>query len=435
MIPYLSHPNDVQLGHMRTNKKCPLYMEDADKASKPDAAAGEGLVERQGTKLTIKTKKKADESQTPRSVNLGPPKTKPPAKEKKDIVPEKLPALKIKIPVLLEAGMSSIVNKQETSLPVSTRSENVPDSIADGAHVQGTIVKASIKVAKDPPPKNERVQEHGSQQEVQQEEPRALFKQVAKPKKLKIRTGDGNSQHVKEMPQERREKDKRQRLGGHRDRAHEEDVRQLQEKHEQDTKVQKTKDMFMVREREERARAIEIERLEKEREMELEKERMREREMEKERERELEMERERERERKRQRDREDRARELKERERQRERELQREREIQKEKELQRERDLQKERELQRERDLHREKMRLQEERERQQERQRQERVRLDEGKVRRGQVPNSHASEEERNRGSKKRAHPEKVESQPKRQRKRGGGEVSFQSTFMCASL
>lgn len=110
-------------------------MEDVDKVLKFDVVVGEGLVECQGIKLMIKMKKKVDELQILRFVNLGFLKIKFLVKEKKDIVFEKLLVFKIKIFVFLEVGMFSIVNKQEISFLVLIRFENVFDFIVDGVYV------------------------------------------------------------------------------------------------------------------------------------------------------------------------------------------------------------------------------------------------------------------------------------------------------------
>lgn len=97
----------LQLGHMRTNKKCPLYMEDGEPVAwQEQGAAAEGLVERQGTKITIKRKslstKTVEELDSPKSVQAPPPKVSLPKKDSKTPPPPppplaKLPSLKIRL--------------------------------------------------------------------------------------------------------------------------------------------------------------------------------------------------------------------------------------------------------------------------------------------------------------------------------------------------
>lgn len=88
---------------MRTNKKCPLYNEEGDPVAWQDSgAAADGLLERQGTKITIKRKsvptKKVEELDSPISEQPPAIKTSMP---KKEIPPPlsllKTPSLRMKI--------------------------------------------------------------------------------------------------------------------------------------------------------------------------------------------------------------------------------------------------------------------------------------------------------------------------------------------------
>lgn len=95
--------NCLQLGHMRTNKKCPLYNEEGEHVAWQDSvAAADGLLERQGTKITIKRKsiptKKMEELDSPKSVQ--PPEIITPLPKKEISLPVpllKTPSLRMKI--------------------------------------------------------------------------------------------------------------------------------------------------------------------------------------------------------------------------------------------------------------------------------------------------------------------------------------------------
>lgn len=101
--PLTSIVYSLQLGHMRTNKKCPLYNEEGEPVAWQDSgAAADGLLERQGTKITIKRKsiptKKMEELDSLKSVETSVVKTPPPKMEIPSSVPLlKTPSLRMKI--------------------------------------------------------------------------------------------------------------------------------------------------------------------------------------------------------------------------------------------------------------------------------------------------------------------------------------------------
>nr|XP_024393704.1 transcription initiation factor TFIID subunit 1-like isoform X3 [Physcomitrium patens] len=99
-----------QLGHMRTNKKCPLYNEEGEPVAWQDSgAAADGTLERQGTKITFKRKsiptKKVDELESPKSAQAPVVRTPLPKKEIPAPVPLiKTPSLKMKIKLISGAN-------------------------------------------------------------------------------------------------------------------------------------------------------------------------------------------------------------------------------------------------------------------------------------------------------------------------------------------
>lgn len=127
----------LQLGHMRTNKKCPLYNEEGEPVAWQDlGAAADGLLERQGTKITIKRKsiptKKMEELDSPKSVQPPLMKTPLPKKDVPVLVPLlKTPSLRIK----LKSGATPTQSTDNSPAPsgsIPPKGEKV-----HGAHANG----------------------------------------------------------------------------------------------------------------------------------------------------------------------------------------------------------------------------------------------------------------------------------------------------------
>ncbi|KAL3694992.1 hypothetical protein R1sor_008643 [Riccia sorocarpa] len=140
-----------QLGHMRTNKKCPLYMEDAEgNSQRHESAAAEGLLERQGTKITIK-KKKIVELQASKPPQ--PAKTQPGKTPKAPKPPVKIPSLKIKIQSAAKDNSSELsVGKKESKVsdaretPVDPGLQQ-PEPETEPQTVKGIVLQDGMKFA------------------------------------------------------------------------------------------------------------------------------------------------------------------------------------------------------------------------------------------------------------------------------------------------
>ncbi|KAG0629769.1 hypothetical protein M758_1G128800 [Ceratodon purpureus] len=126
-----------QLGHMRTNKKCPLYNEEGEHVAWQDSgAAADGLLERQGTKITIKRKsvptKKVEELDSPKSVQP-PVIVTPLPKEIPPPVPLlKTPSLRMKIKL---SGASQ--NSDSTPAPPVPKTPLENNEKLHGGHANG----------------------------------------------------------------------------------------------------------------------------------------------------------------------------------------------------------------------------------------------------------------------------------------------------------
>lgn len=133
---YFHTSNCLQLGHMRTNKKCPLYNEEGEPAAWQEGGAASsdgGLVERQGTKITIKRKpgptRKMEELETSPQPAQPPVAVKTPFAKKEVPAPVpllKTPSFRMKIK-LISGGTptpSQVSEDSPAPPPQKTPSEN-----------------------------------------------------------------------------------------------------------------------------------------------------------------------------------------------------------------------------------------------------------------------------------------------------------------------
>ncbi|BFI36879.1 hypothetical protein MARPO_0010s0177 [Marchantia polymorpha] len=361
-----------QLGHMRTNKKCPLYMEDSEgNLQRHDSAAAEGLLERQGTKITIK-KKKIDELQLNKPTQ--PMKVTPKKPVKAPTPTVKFPALKIKIQSAAkenhsESSLGNNGSKLETN---SITKERPQVAEQEKPIVKSPLVGDDLKFSQGFPPEKIqgnklKIMKKNKKKKVKEKAP---VKQVKKPDEYYDQPGVGHSDS--EFEKERELEAERQRLEMEREQEEREKEMEREREREREERerdrqrdqmrLQKRKEKMLEKQRKEK----ELEREEKERE---ERERLAQEQMEKDRLRELK-------EKKRQRIREEKERERLREEKEKERELQKEL-AREEKERARARE-EMEREKERERLMREEKERQDRiERERaEKERERQEKLRL-----------------------------------------------------------
>lgn len=126
---------------MRTNKKCPLYNEEGEPVAWQDlGAAADGLLERQGTKITIKRKpistRKMDELDSPISVQ--PPVVKTPLPKKDIPAPTpllKTPSLRMKIKLI--SGGTPNPPSDDSPAPSTTKPPREKAEKVHGAHANG----------------------------------------------------------------------------------------------------------------------------------------------------------------------------------------------------------------------------------------------------------------------------------------------------------
>lgn len=126
---------------MRTNKKCPLYNEEGEPVAWQDlGAAADGLLERQGTKITIKRKsiptKKMEELDSPKSAQPPVVRTPLPKKEIPAPVPLlKTPSLRMKIKLI--SGGTPNQSTDNSPAPSAIKPPREKVEKVHGAHANG----------------------------------------------------------------------------------------------------------------------------------------------------------------------------------------------------------------------------------------------------------------------------------------------------------
>ncbi|XP_024386328.1 transcription initiation factor TFIID subunit 1 isoform X4 [Physcomitrium patens] len=225
-----------QLGHMRTNKKCPLYNEEGEPVAWQDSgAAADGLLERQGTKITFKRKpvpiKKMEGLDSPNSAQV--PVVKPPL-PKKDI-PSPVPLLKtpsLRMKIKLISGVSQ--NPDNSPVPVSKPVREKVEKLS-GVHANGAGESGVDQPARPPLLKlklsNQRRKEHGLKrlkldQDVktrkESETTRESERKEREEYEGRMERGDYQKAIDEEMEKDEREKEVRERVKDERERGREE---------------------------------------------------------------------------------------------------------------------------------------------------------------------------------------------------------------------
>ncbi|CAM6089127.1 unnamed protein product [Calypogeia fissa] len=253
-----------QLGHMRTNKKCPLYKEDPEgNLQRHDSAAAEGLLERQGTKITIK-KKKIEELQ----LNKPSDSPKLPANDPVNTVPKpaKIPSLKIKMQPMADVndaslGGSGSRREKNSSTPGPKAGVKVKPLLvgSDAKFAEGITSPRGMKGSKSKVPKKQKKKKLKENLPSKQQVRKKMGDSVDHP------TGGQSSDRDREVQIQAERERKREE----KQRAREEKERRIKEKEREDMERERDR---MEREQEEGERLKQI-RDQKKRERELERQR------------------------------------------------------------------------------------------------------------------------------------------------------------------
>jgi len=230
---------------MRTNKKCPLYNEEGEPVAWQDlGAAADGLLERQGTKITIKRKsiptKKMEELDSPKSAQPAVVKTPLPKKE----IPAPVPLLKtpsLRMKIKLNSGGTPNQISENSPAPSAIKPPREKVKNVHGTHANGT--------GETPPgasqPVRPRLTLKLSNQKQKDQGVKRLKQDVdveaARKERERIRERERQEREAYEQALvEEREREERDREEREREREEREKERERQEREERDFKRRAT---------------------------------------------------------------------------------------------------------------------------------------------------------------------------------------------------